>query len=64
MRILLLAYKKISSSEKYYLRLKEELEKRFEKVMYGFIAFSVIIVLLILGMKESPMVKSTTDVKS
>jgi len=39
MRVLLLAYKGISSSEKYYLRLKEELEKRFDKVLYGFIDY-------------------------
>jgi len=39
MKVLLLAYKGISSSEKYYLRLKEELENRFEKVLYGFVDY-------------------------
>lgn len=42
MKALLLAYKKISKSEKYYLRLKEELEQRFDKVMYGFIDYVTI----------------------
>ncbi len=42
MKALLLAYNHISKSKKYYLRLKEELEERFDKVMYGFINYVTI----------------------
>ncbi len=33
MKVCLLAYKKISSSKKYYLNLVDELKKRFDNVL-------------------------------